>query len=65
MGTTRGLTALLSGPSTIKGRTIKKRMGGGGGGAEKKKKKIFAQGQIKWKTIHARQLTLKNIHAMP
>ena len=26
-------------------------------------KKIFAQGKIKWKKIHARQLTLKNIHA--
>ena len=38
MGTTRGLTALLSGPSTIKGRTIKKRMGGGGGGEVQKKK---------------------------
>ena len=63
MGTTRGLTALLSGPSTIKGRTIKKRIGGGGGGEVQKK--IFAQGQIIWKTIHARQLTLKNIHAMP
>ena len=32
----------------------------GGGG---KYKKIIAQGKIKWKTIHARQLTLKNIHA--
>ena len=38
MGTTRGLTALLSGPSTIKGRTIKKRIGGGGRGAKYKKK---------------------------
>ena len=37
MGTTRGLTALLSGPSTIKGRTIKKRIGGGGGGDVQKK----------------------------
>ena len=26
-------------------------------------KKIFAQGEIKWKKIHVRQLTLKNIHA--
>ena len=34
---------------------------GGGGGEEQKK--IFAQGKIKWKKIHARQLTLKNIHA--
>ena len=37
MGTTRGVTALLSAPSTIKGRTIKKRIGGGGGGAVQKK----------------------------
>ena len=29
-----------------------------------KYKKIYAQGKIKWKKIHARQLTLKNIHAM-
>ena len=36
MGSTRGLTALLSGPSTIKGRTIKKRIGGGGGEVQKK-----------------------------
>ena len=27
-------------------------------------KKILAQGKIKWKKIHARQLILKNIHAM-
>ena len=27
-------------------------------------KKIFAQGKIKWKKIHARKLILKNIHAM-
>ena len=33
-------------------------MGGGGGGA-KYKKKIFAQGKIKRKKIHGRQLTLK------
>ena len=36
-------------------------MGGGVGEVQKKK---FAQGKIKWKTILARQLTLKNIHAM-
>ena len=36
----------------------------GGGGRAKYKKKIFAQGKIKWKKIHARQLTLKNVHAM-
>ena len=34
-----------------------------GGGGEVKKK-IFAQGKIKLKKIHARQLNLKNIHAM-
>ena len=44
------------------GRTIRKLMGRGGGGA-KYKKKIVTQGNIKWKKIHARQLTLKNIHA--
>ena len=36
----------------------------GGGGADEVHKKIFAQGKIKWKKIHARQLILKNIHAM-
>ena len=30
----------------------------------KYKKNIPAQGKIKWKKIHARQLILKNIHAM-
>ena len=35
-----------------------------GGGGRAMYKKIFAQGKIKWKKIHARQLTLKNIHAM-
>ena len=34
------------------------------GGRAKYKKKIFAQGKIKWKKIHARQLTPKNIQAM-
>ena len=43
------------------GRTIRKRMGGGGRGT---KKKEFAQGKIKCKKILARQLTLKNIHAI-
>ena len=42
-----------------KGRTIRKLMGGGG----RSTKKIFAQGKIEWKKIHAHQLTLKNIHA--
>ena len=40
----------------------KKTYGGREGGEVQKK--IFAQGKIKWKKIHARQLTLKNIHAM-
>ena len=34
-----------------------------GGGGRAKYKKIFAQRKVKWKKIHARQLTLKNIHA--
>ena len=34
-------------------------MGGG-----RSTKKIFAQGKIKQKKIYARQLTLRNIHAM-
>ena len=34
-----------------------------GEGAGEVQKKIFAQGKIKRKKIHARQLTLKNIHA--
>ena len=45
-----------------KGRTIRKPMGGRGGRA--KYKKIFAQGKVKRKIIHERQLTLKNIHAV-
>ena len=52
---------------TNKGRTILWGRWGGGGGAGaamyKKKIKIFAQGKIKWKKIHARELTLKNVHA--
>ena len=35
-----------------------------GGGVGRSTKKIFAQGKIKRKKFHARQLTLKNIHAM-
>ena len=35
-----------------------------GAGRAKYKKKIFAQGKTKRKKNHARQLTLKNIHAM-
>ena len=37
---------------------------GGGGGAGRSTKKNFAQGKIKFKKIHARQLILTNIHAM-
>ena len=37
---------------------------GGGGGGVRSTKKIFGQGKIKWKKIHARHLTLKYIHAM-
>ena len=37
---------------------------GGGGLAGEVQKKIFAQGKIKGRKIHARQLTLKNNHAM-
>ena len=33
-------------------------------GGGRSTKKIFAQGKMKWKKIRARQLTLKNIHAM-
>ena len=40
-------------------------MGGGGGGeAGEVQKKIVAQGKIKWKKNHARELTLKNIYAI-
>ena len=48
-----------------KWRTIRKVIGGGRGArvGRAKYKKIFAQGKIKWKKIHVRQLTLKNIHA--
>ena len=48
-------------PPTIKGRTIRKLIGGQVGA---KYKKILAQGKIKWKKNHARQLLLKNIHAL-
>ena len=37
---------------------------GEGGGAGEVQKQIFAQGKIKRKKIQARQLTLKDIHAM-
>ena len=39
-------------------------LSGGGGVGRAKYKKIFAHGKIKWKEIIARQLILKNIHAM-
>ena len=34
------------------------------GGGRAKYKKNIPQGKIKWQNIHARQLILKNIHAM-
>ena len=34
------------------------------GGVGEVQKKIFTQGKIKWKKIFARQLILKNIHAL-
>ena len=43
-----------------KGQTIRKLIGGE---ADEVQKKIFAQGKIKWKKIHAGQLSLKNVHA--
>ena len=45
-----------------KGRTIRKLMGGGGEGEVQKKYK--RKGKLNEKKIHARQLILKNIHAM-
>ena len=42
---------------------LEKLWGGGGAGGRSTKKK-FAQGKIKLKKILARQLTLKNVHAM-
>ena len=49
----------------LKGRQmIRKLVGGGVGGGGEVAKKIFAQGKIKWRKIHARQLILKNIHGM-
>ena len=38
-------------------------IGGGGGRGGEVQKKMFAQGKFKWQKIHARQLTLQNIHA--
>ena len=37
--------------------------GGGGREGGEVQKKMFAQGKFKWQKIHARQLTLQNIHA--
>ena len=45
----------------LKGRTIKKLMGGGG---RAKYKKNIRVRENEMKKIHARQLTLKNIHAI-
>ena len=48
--------------TVIKGQTIRKLMGGGGEG--KVQKKYLRKGKLNKKKIHARQLTLKNNHAM-
>ena len=45
-----------------KGRTIRKTYGGGAGGEVQKK--CSRKGKLNEKKIHARQLILKNIHAM-
>ena len=53
--------------ATFKGRTIRKLIGGGGGGGgggRSTKKKYSPKGKLNEKKIHARQLILKNIHAM-
>ena len=49
--------------SDPKGRTIRKLMGGGGGRGEVQKK-YSRKGKLNEKKKHARQLILKNIHAM-
>ena len=46
-----------------KGRTIRKLIGGGGGGRSTKKK-YSHKGKLNEKKILARQLILKNIHAV-
>ena len=51
-------------PVQIRDGPLENLLGGGGGGPDEVQKKKFAQGKIKWKKILARQLTLKNIHAM-
>ena len=53
------MKGISRGSISVEGRTISKLIGGGGGWG-KKKKKIQNE-----KKIHARQLILKNIHAMP
>ena len=53
--------------NSLKGRTIGKPIGGergGGGGGGQSTKKYSPKGKLNEKKIHARQLTLKNIHAM-
>ena len=55
------MKGISRGSISVEGRTISKLIGGGGGGGStKKKKKVQNE-----KKIHARQLILKNIHAMP
>ena len=51
------MKGISRGSISVEGRTISKLFGGGG---KYKKKKIQNE-----KKIHARQLILKNIHAMP
>ena len=52
--------------NSLKGRTIRKPIGGEGGGGwgGRSTKKYSPKGKLNGKKIHARQLTLKNIHAM-
>ena len=51
--------------SADKGRTIRKLIGRvGGGGADEVQKKKSRKGKLNEKKILARQLTLKNVHAM-
>ena len=53
----------MAGTFVLRDGPLEKLLGGGGVSGRAKYKKKFAQGKIKWKKIHVRQLTLKNIHA--
>ena len=50
--------------NSLKGRTIRKPIGGKGGGAGEVQTNICPRENKMEKKNHARQLTLKNIHAM-